>query len=105
TAAYVPFEPPDYPILAARITFSMQHQEATSIFSHVMTELYYRVNTKTRRTASLIAKITYEVVFSKLQSSTTATSANPTSDLKTLEHPYLVRLDGRVERPLHLVVH
>jgi ribonucleoside-diphosphate reductase subunit M1 len=86
TAAYLTTKHPDYAILAARIAVSNLHKETKKNFSHVIKDLYdyglcsllrhrvfvrsnvfFKVNPKTGRSASLISKETYDVVMSNAE--------------------------------------
>ncbi len=87
TAAYLTTKHPDYAILAARIAVSNLHKETKKNFSHVVKDLYdyglcsllrcrfffvrsdvfFLVNPKTGRSASLISKETYDVVMSNAE--------------------------------------
>ncbi|KAJ7213876.1 ribonucleotide reductase alpha subunit [Mycena pura] len=110
TAAYLTTKHPDYAILAARIAISNLHKETKKSFSQVISDLYNFVNPKTGKSASLIAKDTYDVVMANAATLDAAIIYNRDFNynffgFKTLERSYLLRLDGRVaERPQHLIM-
>ncbi|KAJ7213865.1 ribonucleotide reductase alpha subunit [Mycena pura] len=110
TAAYLTTKHPDYAILAARIAISNLHKETKKSFSQVISDLYNFVNPKTGKSASLIAKETYDVVMANAATLDAAIIYNRDFNynffgFKTLERSYLLRLDGRVaERPQHLIM-
>ncbi|KAJ7069494.1 ribonucleotide reductase alpha subunit [Mycena amicta] len=110
TAAYLTTKHPDYAILAARIAISNLHKETKKSFSQVISDLYIYVNPKTGRSASLIAKETYDIVMANAATLDAAIIYNRDFNynffgFKTLERSYLLRLNGRVvERPQHLIM-
>ncbi|KAJ7069508.1 ribonucleotide reductase alpha subunit [Mycena amicta] len=110
TAAYLTTKHPDYAILAARIAISNLHKETKKSFSQVISDLYTYVNPKTGRSASLIAKDTYDIVMANAATLDAAIIYNRDFNynffgFKTLERSYLLRLNGRVvERPQHLIM-
>ncbi|KAJ7078684.1 ribonucleotide reductase alpha subunit [Mycena epipterygia] len=95
--AYLTTKHPDYAILAARIAI-------------IISDLYNYVNPKTGKSASLIAKDTYEVVVANAATLDAAIIYNRDFSynyfgFKTLERSYLLRIEGRVvERPQHLIM-
>ncbi|KAJ6486511.1 ribonucleotide reductase alpha subunit [Mycena vitilis] len=95
---------------AARIAISNLHKETKKSFSAVISDLHNFVNPKTGKSASLIAKDTYDVIMANAATLDAAIIYNRDFNynyfgFKTLERSYLLRLDGRVvERPQHLIM-
>ncbi|KAF8125883.1 ribonucleotide reductase R1 subunit, partial [Mycena galopus ATCC 62051] len=110
TAAYLTTKHPDYAILAARIAVSNLHKETEEFLSSNLRSIQIWFNPKTGKPASLIAKETYDVVMANAATLDAAIIYNCDFSynyigFKTLERPYLLRLEGRiVEQPPHLIM-
>ncbi|KAJ7253792.1 ribonucleotide reductase alpha subunit [Mycena rebaudengoi] len=110
TAAYLTTKHSDYAILAARIAISKLHKQTKESFSQVISDLYKYVDPKTGQPTPLIAEETYDIVMANAATLNSAIMHNCDFNyqyfgFKTLEHSYLLRLDGHVvERPQHLIM-
>ncbi|WP_295721015.1 ribonucleoside-diphosphate reductase subunit alpha [Mucilaginibacter sp.] len=108
TAASLTTKHPDYALLASRIAVSNLHKNTIKSFSETMRLLYYYVDGKTGKNASLIADDVWEVIQenAELLDSTIIYDRDFGFDyfgFKTLEKSYLLKVDGKiVERPQHL---
>lgn len=110
TCAYKASEHPDYSLLAARIVVSNLHKNTKSLFSSVIHDLYTYIDPKTNLNGSLIANDVYDIIMKHKDTLNNAIDYNRDYNyeyygFKTLERPYLLRLNGAiVERPQHLLM-
>lgn len=109
-AATMTVQHPDYAILAARIAISNLHKETKPAFSEVVKDLYYMIDSKSRRTTPAISTDIYETVQKNADRLNAALNFERDFDynyfgFKTLERSYLLKIDGKVvERPQHLLM-
>ena len=109
-AATMTVKHPDYALLASRIAISNLHKNTKKSFSETMKDLYYYVDPKTNKKASLLADDVYAVIekYSELLDSTIIYDRDFGYDyfgFKTLEKSYLLKLHGKVvERPQHMIM-
>src|ERR1700710_2557316 len=108
TAASLTTKHPDYALLASRIAVSNLHKNTIKSFSETMKLLYYYVDSKNGKNASLLADDVWEVIKknAELLDSTIIYDRDFGFDyfgFKTLEKSYLLKIDGQIaERPQHL---
>jgi ribonucleoside-diphosphate reductase alpha chain len=108
TAASLTTKHPDYALLASRIAVSNLHKNTIKSFSETMKLLYYYVDKKTGKNASLLAEDVWQVIEAnaELLDSSIIYDRDFGFDyfgFKTLEKSYLLKLDGKIaERPQHL---
>src|SRR3982751_2764151 len=62
TAASMTVRHPDYALLALRIAVSNLHKNTRKSFSAVINDLYHFIDSKTGRTAPMIADDVYEII-------------------------------------------
>jgi hypothetical protein len=98
TAAYMTTLHPNYEVLAARLAVSNLHKETQESFLDVVTRLHDFVNSKTNRSASLIADDVFEIVKQNAEEIQKFIDYKRDFDysyfgFKTLCRSYLLRLD------------
>lgn len=110
TAASMSTLHPDYGLLAAKLAVSNLHKNTSASFVETMGRLYHYQDAKTSQPAALITQEVYDFVCKH------AADFEKTIDykrdfqydyfgFKTLEHAYLMKLDGSVvERPQHMLM-
>ncbi|KAF9061014.1 ribonucleotide reductase [Rhodocollybia butyracea] len=111
TAAYLTTKHPDYAALAARIAVVKLHRETKERFSDVMQDLHAYVQPNTGGTAApMVSKDFLANVMKHKDALDNAIDHSRDFEykyfgFKTLEHSYLLRMDGKVaERPQHLLM-
>jgi len=110
TAASLTTRHPDFAQLASRIAISNLHKNTKKLFSDTMRDLYYFIDPKTNKKASLIADDVMAVIeeHSDLLDSTIIYDRDFGYDFfgfKTLEKSYLLKINGKVvERPQHMLM-
>jgi len=109
-AASFTIKHPDYALLASRIAVSNLHKITNKSFSGTMKALHDYVDPVTGENASLLANDVYEIIKknAELLDSAIVYDRDFGYDyfgFKTLEHSYLLKLDGRIaERPQHMLM-
>ncbi|MEO5570906.1 MAG: ribonucleoside-diphosphate reductase subunit alpha [Bacteroidia bacterium] len=109
-AASLTVRHPDYALLASRIAVSNLHKNTKKSFSETMHDLYFYIDPKTGKKASLLADDVYKIIEenSDLLDSTIIYDRDFGYDFfgfKTLEKSYLLKLHGKVvERPQHMLM-
>lgn len=101
---------PDYALLAARIAISNLQKNTLKSFSETVEQLYYYVDSKTGKKASLISEELYQIV--KKNADVLDAAIIYDRDFgydyfgfKTLERSYLLKMNGHVvERPQHMLM-
>lgn len=101
---------PDYALLAARIAISNLQKNTLKSFSETVEQLYFYVDSKTSKKASLISEELYTIV--KKHAEVLDASIIYDRDFgydyfgfKTLERSYLLKMNGKVvERPQHMLM-
>jgi ribonucleoside-diphosphate reductase alpha chain len=108
TAASLTTKHPDYALLASRIAVSNLHKNTIKSFSETMKLLYYYVDPKTGKNASLLADDVWEIIEKNAEELDSSIIYDRDFGFdyfgfKTLEKSYLLKLDGKIaERPQHL---
>ncbi|HEY0244564.1 MAG TPA: ribonucleoside-diphosphate reductase subunit alpha [Mucilaginibacter sp.] len=108
TAASLTTKHPDYALLASRIAVSNLHKNTIKSFSETMRQLYFYVDPKTGKNASLLADDVWEVIEKNAEELDSSIIYDRDFGFdyfgfKTLEKSYLLKLDGKIaERPQHL---
>ncbi|MGN6493480.1 MAG: ribonucleoside-diphosphate reductase subunit alpha [Agriterribacter sp.] len=108
TAASLTVKHPDYALLASRIAVSNLHKNTTKSFSHTMQLLHKCKDSKTGKSAPLLADDVWRVIHdnAELLDSTIIYDRDYSFDyfgFKTLEKSYLLKIDGKIaERPQHM---
>ncbi|MDZ7612609.1 MAG: ribonucleoside-diphosphate reductase subunit alpha [Flavobacteriaceae bacterium] len=101
---------PDYAVLAARIAVSNLHKNTNKSFSQTINDLYYYVNPRTGKKASMIADDVFQIISDNAEKldSTIIYNRDFGYDyfgFKTLERSYLLKINGKiVERPQHMLM-
>ncbi len=101
---------PDYAVLAARIAVSNLHKNTNKSFSQTVNDLYYYVNPRTGKKASMIADDVFQIISDNAEKldSTIIYNRDFGYDyfgFKTLERSYLLKINGKiVERPQHMLM-
>lgn len=109
-AATMATKHPHYTLLAARIAISNLHKTTSKSFSNTMKRLYTYINPKTNENAPLIATDVYGIIRENAATldSTILYDRDFAYDyfgFKTLEHAYLLKIEGKVvERPQHMLM-
>jgi ribonucleoside-diphosphate reductase alpha chain len=108
TAASLTTKHPDYALLASRIAVSNLHKNTIKSFSETMKLLYYYIDNKTGKNASLLADDVYEIIQKNAEELDSSIIYDRDFGFdyfgfKTLEKSYLLKIDGKIaERPQHL---
>ena len=110
TAAHLTSLHPDFGVLAARISVSNLHKSTKKSFSDTASILFNYVEPKTGKKAPMLA----EDVYAFIQANADALNAAIVYErdmgydyfgFKTLQHSYLLKVDGKVvERPQHMLM-
>lgn len=101
---------PDYALLAARIAISNLQKNTLKSFSETVEQLYYYVDAKTGKKASLISEELYHIVKNNAHVLDSAIIYDRDFGydyfgFKTLERSYLLKMNGKVvERPQHMLM-
>jgi ribonucleoside-diphosphate reductase alpha chain len=108
TAASLTTKHPDYALLASRIAVSNLHKNTIKSFSETMKLLYYYVDNKNGKNASLLADDVWQIIEKNAEELDSSIIYDRDFGFdyfgfKTLEKSYLLKLDGKIaERPQHL---
>jgi len=108
TAASLTTKHPDYALLASRIAVSNLHKNTIKSFSETMKLMYYYVDSKTGKNASLLAEDVWNIIEKNAEELDSSIIYDRDFGFdyfgfKTLEKSYLLKLDGKIaERPQHL---
>ncbi|MDB4924069.1 ribonucleoside-diphosphate reductase subunit alpha [Mucilaginibacter sp.] len=108
TAASLTTKHPDYALLASRIAVSNLHKNTIKSFSETMRLLYYYVDSKNGKNASLLADDVWQIIEKNAEELDSSIIYDRDFGFdyfgfKTLEKSYLLKLDGKIaERPQHL---
>jgi ribonucleoside-diphosphate reductase alpha chain len=108
TAASLTTKHPDYALLASRIAVSNLHKNTIKSFSETMKLLYFYVDPKTGKNASLLADDVWDIIEKNAEELDSSIIYDRDFGFdyfgfKTLEKSYLLKLNGKIaERPQHL---
>jgi len=110
TAAHLTSLHPDFGVLAARISVSNLHKSTKKSFSETASVLYHYVEPRTGKKAPMLADDVYEFIQQHAEELNAAIvydrdMAYDYFGFKTLQHSYLLKVDGKVvERPQHMLM-
>ena len=112
TAAYMTSHHPGYGLLAGRIAVSNLQKNTERCFSTVIDNLYKYVDPKSRKAAPLIAPDVHAIIMDPANRPLFDSAINHDRDFayeyfgfKTLEHSYLLKINGKIaELPQHMLM-